>query len=52
MLWSQKLKKDDLCREEGDIFSGVVICSLGGESNDEEEEGEIGEESVGRVVIC
>jgi hypothetical protein len=29
----------------------VVVCSLGGESWDGEEEGEIGEETVGRVVI-
>jgi len=51
MLWPQKLKKDDLCWEEGDIFKGVVLCSLGGESWDGEEEGEIGEERVDRVVI-
>ena len=37
MLWPQKLKKDDLCWEEGDIFKGVVVCSLGGESWDGEE---------------
>ena len=32
------------------MWRGVVVCSLGGESWDEEEEGEI-EERVGRVVI-
>jgi hypothetical protein len=41
-----------LCWEEGDIFRGwVVVCSLGGESCDGEEEGEIEEERVGRVWI-
>jgi len=29
----------------------VVVCSLGGESWDREEEGEIGEEMVEKVVI-
>jgi hypothetical protein len=29
----------------------VFVCILGGESWDGEEEGEIGEESVGRVAI-
>jgi hypothetical protein len=29
----------------------VVVCSLGGESWDGEEEGEIGEEMVEKVVI-
>jgi hypothetical protein len=29
----------------------VVVCSLGGESWDEEEEGEIGEERVDKVMI-
>jgi len=29
----------------------VVVCSLKGESWDEEEEGEIGEEMVDKVVI-
>ena len=33
------------------MWRGVVVCSLGGESWDEEEEGEIREEAVGRVVI-
>jgi hypothetical protein len=51
MLWPQKLKKDDLCWEKGDISRGAVVCSLGGESWHEEEEGEVGEERVGRVVI-
>jgi len=31
-------------------LGGLVVCSLGGESWDGEEEGEIGEERVGRVV--
>ena len=40
------------CVEKRDIFFlGVVVCSLGGESWDGEEEGEIGEEMVGIVVI-
>jgi hypothetical protein len=39
------------CVEKRKIFFWVVVCSLGGESWDEEEEGEIGEERVGRVVI-
>jgi hypothetical protein len=30
---------------------GVVVCSLGGESWDGEEGGEIREETVGRMVI-
>jgi len=30
---------------------GVVVCSLGGESWDGEEDGEIGEERVGIMVI-
>jgi hypothetical protein len=29
----------------------MVVCSLGGESWDGEKEGEIGEETVGKVVI-
>jgi hypothetical protein len=33
------------------FFRGVVVCSLGGESWDGKEEGEIGEERVGKVVI-
>jgi len=33
------------------FFLGVVVCSLGGKSWDGEEEGEIEEERVGRVVI-
>jgi len=33
------------------FLGGLVVCSLGGESWDGEEEGEIGEERVGRVVI-
>jgi len=47
----QKYKKDDLCWEEGDIFRGVVVCILGGESWDGEEEGEIGKDRVGSVGI-
>jgi len=38
-------------RRGGFFFGGVVVCSLGGESWDGEEEAEIGEERVGRVVI-
>jgi hypothetical protein len=33
------------------FFFWVVVCSLGGESWDGEEEGEIGEEIIDRVVI-
>jgi hypothetical protein len=33
------------------FFRGMNVCSLGGESWDREEEGEIREERVGRVVI-
>jgi len=43
-----------ICAEKREIFfwgGGLVVCSLGGESWDGEEEGEIGEERVGRVVI-
>jgi hypothetical protein len=40
------------CVEKRGIFlGGVVVFSLGGESWDEEEEGEIEEERVGRVWI-
>jgi len=35
----------------GGFFFGVVVCSLGGESWDGKEEGDIKEETVGRVVI-
>jgi hypothetical protein len=38
-------------RREGFFFRGVVVCSLGKESWDGEEEAEIGEDRVGRVVI-
>jgi hypothetical protein len=40
-------------RREGFFFflGGVVVCSLGGESWDEKEEGEIREERVSRVEI-
>jgi len=41
MLWPQNLKKYDLCWEEMDFFGGVVVCSLGEESWDGKEEGEI-----------
>ena len=49
----QKYKKDEfVCWEEGDILGGwVVVCSLGGESWDGEEEGEIEVERVGRVDL-
>jgi hypothetical protein len=33
------------------FLGGLVVCNLGGERWDGEEEGEIGEERVGRVVI-
>jgi hypothetical protein len=39
-----------LCCEDEDFFWGVVVCSLGEESWDGKEEGEI-EKRVGRVVI-
>jgi hypothetical protein len=40
------------CAEKREIFfGGVVVCNLGWESWDGEEEGEIGEEGVGRVAI-
>jgi hypothetical protein len=52
MLWPQNLKKYDLCWEEGDFFFGWGGWLFAvGESWDEEEEGEMGEERVGRVVI-
>jgi len=38
-------------RRGGFFFWGVVVCSLGGESWDEKEEGEIEEERVGKAVI-
>ena len=37
--------------EKGGYFQWEVVCSLGGESWDGEEEGEKGEERVDRVVI-
>jgi hypothetical protein len=43
-------KLKEIClvlRREGILFLGVVVCSLGWESWDGEEEGEIGEERVG-----
>ena len=41
------------CVEKMVFFFGMgeVVCSLGGESWDVEEEGEIEEETVGRVVM-
>jgi hypothetical protein len=39
------------CVEKRIFLGVVVVCSLGGESWDEEEEGERGEGMVGRVVI-
>jgi hypothetical protein len=33
------------------FFRGMNVCSLGGESWDREEEGEIREERVGKVVM-
>jgi hypothetical protein len=50
MLWPQNLKKYDLCWEEGDLFLGGWLFAVG-ESWDGKEEGEIGEERVGKVVI-
>jgi hypothetical protein len=48
-----KLKQIWLVLRRGGFFFfwGVVVCSLGGKSWDGEEEGEIEEEMVGRVVI-
>ena len=52
MLWPHtKVQKRWLLLREGDIFRGVVVCSLGGESWDGEEEGEIGEDKVDNVGI-
>jgi hypothetical protein len=47
------IRKMSACVEKRGIFLGgwVVVCSLGGESWDGEEEGEIEEERVGRVWI-
>jgi hypothetical protein len=39
------------CVEKKGIFLGGVVCSLGGESWDGKEEGEIGEETVGRLML-
>ena len=40
------------CAENrGIFFLGGVVCSLGGESWDGKEEGEIGEETVGRLML-
>jgi hypothetical protein len=38
-------------RKWGFFLGAVVVCSLGGENWDGKEEGEIGEETVSRVVI-
>jgi hypothetical protein len=47
-----KLKEIWLVLRRGRFFlEGLVVCSLGGESWDKEEEWKIGEERVGRVVI-
>jgi hypothetical protein len=40
-----------MLRRGGNFFFWMVVCSLGGESWDGEEEGKIGEERVNRVVI-
>ena len=47
------IRKMSACVEKRGICLGgwVVVCSLGGESWDGEEEGEIEEERVGRVWI-
>jgi len=54
MLWLQKLKKDDLCWEEGDSLGGWVFAVGGGavslDAGVGEEEGEIGEGRWGSVV--
>jgi hypothetical protein len=49
----KSIRKMRACVEKRGIFLGrwVVVCSLGGESWDGEEEGEIEEERVGRVLI-
>jgi hypothetical protein len=48
----KSIRKMSACVEKRGIFlGGVVVFSLGGESWDEEEEGEIEEERVGRVWI-
>jgi hypothetical protein len=39
------------CVEKRAIFWGMVVCSLGGESWDGEEEEEIGKKRVDQVVI-
>ena len=46
-----KLKEIWLVLRREGFFFRMVVCSLGGESWDGEEEGEIGEERVDRVVI-
>jgi hypothetical protein len=54
MLWPQNFKKYNLlCWYEEDFFFGGEGGWLfaDGESWDEEEEGEIGDERVGRAVI-
>ena len=51
MLWPQNFKKYDLlCWEDRDFFFWGWLFAVG-ESWDGEEEGEIGEERVGRVGI-
>jgi len=49
----KSIRKMRACVEKRGIFLGgwVVVCSLGGESWDGEEEGEIEEERVSRVLI-
>jgi len=49
----KNIRKMSACVEKRGIFLGgwVVVCSLGGESWDGEEEEEIEEERVGRVWV-
>jgi 3'-phosphoadenosine 5'-phosphosulfate sulfotransferase len=49
----KNIRKMSACVEKMGIFLGgwVVVCSLGGESWDVEEEEEIEEERVGRVWV-
>jgi hypothetical protein len=54
MLWLQKLKKDDLCWEEGNSLGGWVFVVGGGAAFLDAgvgEEGEIGEGRVSSMVI-
>jgi hypothetical protein len=54
MLWLQKLKKNDLCWEEGDIIGGGCLQLGGGavclDAGVGEEEGEIGKGRGGEAA--